>query len=70
MTMDAIYEQHESDWSYQVSAVATTRCLQHDQILLSAKDVACETKSVSVCEKTHYQLVEATASLCRGSEHR
>jgi len=24
MTTDAIYEEHESDWLYQVSAMATT----------------------------------------------
>ena len=27
------YEEHRSDWSHQVSAVATTRGLQHDQTL-------------------------------------
>ena len=43
--MDAIYKEHRSDWSHQVSAVATTEWLQHDQTLpLSAKGVACETK--------------------------
>ena len=42
--MDAIYEEHRSDWSHQVSAVETTRWLQRDQTLpLSAKGVACET---------------------------
>ena len=44
MTTDAIYEERGSDWSHQVSAVGTTRWLQHDQTLpLSAKGVACET---------------------------
>ena len=44
MTSDAIYKEHRSDWSHQVSVVVTTRWLQHDQILLlSAKGVACET---------------------------
>ena len=43
--MDSIYEERGSDWSWQVSIVATTRWLQRDQTLpLSAKGVACETK--------------------------
>ena len=33
MTMDLIYEERGSDWSHQVSAVGTTRWLQHDQTL-------------------------------------
>ena len=33
MTTDAIYEKRGSDWSWQVSVVATTRWLQRDQIL-------------------------------------
>ena len=33
MTTDAIYKEHGSDWSHQVSAVGTTRWLQHDQTL-------------------------------------
>jgi len=42
MTTDAIYEEHGSDWSYQVSAVGTTQWLQLDQTLpLSAKGVVC-----------------------------
>ena len=46
MTTDVIYEECESDWSRQVSVMATTRWLQRDQTLpLSAKGVACETKS-------------------------
>ena len=44
MTTDAIYEEHRSDWSNQVSVVVTTRWLQRDQTLpLSVKGVACET---------------------------
>ena len=44
MTTDAIYKERASDWSHQVSVVATTRWLQRDQTLpLSAKGVACET---------------------------
>ena len=44
MTTDAIYKEHGSDWSHQVSVVATTRWLQRDQTLpLSAKGVACKT---------------------------
>ena len=39
MTMDAIYEEHGSDWSHQVSAVGTTQLLQRDQILLSLQRV-------------------------------
>ena len=36
--MDVIYEERRSDWSHQVSAVATTRWLQCDQALcLSAR---------------------------------
>ena len=42
MTTDAIYKEHRSDWSHQVSAVGTTRWLQRDQSL-SVKGVACET---------------------------
>ena len=43
MTTDAIYEEHGSDWSHQVSAMGTTRWLQGDQTLpLSGKGVACE----------------------------
>ena len=55
MTMDAIFEERESDWSHQVSAVGTTRWLQRDQTLpLSVKGVACETRfgpgsSTSIC---------------------
>ena len=42
--MDAIYEEHGSHWSQQVSAVATTQWLQRDQTLpFSEKGVACET---------------------------
>ena len=33
MTIDAIYEECGFDWSQQVSAVATTQWLQHDQTL-------------------------------------
>ena len=45
MTMDAICEERRSDWSHQVSVVATTR-LQCDQTLpLSVKGVVCETMS-------------------------
>ena len=44
MTMDAIYKQRGSDWSHQVSVVATTQWLQCDKtLLLFAKGVACET---------------------------
>ena len=39
---DVSYEEHRSDRSHQVSAMATTRGLQYDQTL-SAKGVACET---------------------------
>ena len=47
MTTDAIYEERGSDWSHQVSAVDTTRWLQHNQTLpLSAKGVACETSNI------------------------
>ena len=43
MTTDAIYEEHGSDWSHQVSAVLTTQWLQRDQTLpLSVKAMACE----------------------------
>ena len=43
-TTDVIYEERRSDWSCQVSVMATTRWLQRDQTLpLSAKGVACET---------------------------
>jgi len=28
MTMDAIYKEHRSDWSHQVSTVVTTQWLQ------------------------------------------
>ena len=46
--MDAIYEERGSDWSHQVSVVATTQWLQHDQTLpLSAEGVACETTCVN-----------------------
>ena len=45
MTTDAIYEERESDWSHQVSVVATTQWFQRDPqtLPLSAKSVACET---------------------------
>ena len=33
MTMDAIYKERGSDWSHQVSAMVTTRRLQHDHTL-------------------------------------
>ena len=33
MTMDVIYKERGSDWSHQVSAVGTTRWLQHDHTL-------------------------------------
>ena len=46
MTMDAICEERGSDWSHQVSVVATAQWLQCDQTLpLSVKDVACESMS-------------------------
>ena len=46
MTTEVIYEERSSDWLHQVSAVVTTRWLQHDWTLpLSVKGVACETKS-------------------------
>jgi len=46
MTTGAIFEEHESDWSHQVSAVGTTQWLEHDQTLpLSAKGVACKTRA-------------------------
>ena len=46
MTADTICEERGSDWSNQVSVVATTRWLQYDQTLpLSVKGVACETMS-------------------------
>ena len=46
MTTDASYKERGSDWSHQVSVVATTRWLQRDQTLpLSAKGVACETRA-------------------------
>ena len=34
MTTDTIYEKRRLDWSHQVSAMGTTRWLQHDQTLL------------------------------------
>ena len=44
MAMDAIYEERGSDWSLQVSALATTQWLQCDKMFpFSAKDAACET---------------------------
>ena len=46
MTTNAIYKECGSDWSHQVSVVATTQWLQRDQTLpLSVKGVACETRS-------------------------
>ena len=46
MTTNAICKERGSDWSHQVSAVATTRWLPCDQTLpLSVKGVACETMS-------------------------
>ena len=42
MTTDAIYEEHISDWSHQVSAVVATQ-LQCATPFLSVKGVACET---------------------------
>ena len=49
MTTDAICEERGSDWSHQVSVVATTQWLQCDQTLpLSVKGVAC--KSISDVE--------------------
>ena len=53
--MDAIFKEHGSDWSHQVSAVGTARWLQRDQTLpLSAKGMACETRfgpgsSTAIC---------------------
>ena len=42
--MDTIYKESGSHWSQQVSAMATTQCLQCDQTLsLSAKGVSCKT---------------------------
>ena len=44
MTTDAIYKERGSDWSHQVSVVATTQWLQRDQTLpLSVKGVAFKT---------------------------
>ena len=44
MAMDAIYKERGSDWSHQVSVVATTQWLQRDHTLpLLVKGVACET---------------------------
>ena len=46
VTMDAHYEERGFEWSHRVFVVATTRWLQRDQTLpLSAKGVACETRS-------------------------
>ena len=46
MTTDAICEECGSDWSNQVSVVATTQWLQCDQTLShSVKGVACESMS-------------------------
>ena len=39
MTTDALYEDRGSDWSQQVSVVATTRWLQRDQTFLSLRRV-------------------------------
>ena len=56
MTTDVIYEEHGSDWSHQVSVVATTRWLQRDQTLpLSVKGVACETRVHSCAVETRLQ---------------
>jgi len=38
---DVSYEEHRSDWSHQVSAMATTGMLQCDHTL-SSKGVGCE----------------------------
>ena len=47
MTTNAICEERGSDWSHQVSVVATTRWLQCDQTLpLSVKGVACKTSDM------------------------
>ena len=44
MTTDVIYEGRRSDWSHQVSVLATTQWLQCDQTLpFSEKSLACET---------------------------
>ena len=57
MTTGVIYEERGSDWSRQVSVVATTRWLQRDQTLpLSVKGVACET----------IQTAHINVSLCTG----
>jgi len=44
MTADAIYKEHRSYWLQHISAMGTTRWLQHDQSLpLSGKGVASKT---------------------------
>ena len=45
MTMIAIYNEHGSDWSHQVSAMATT----HQTLPLSVMGVACEVGKLDVC---------------------
>ena len=47
MTMDAINEEHGSDWSHEVSIVATTRdgcSMTRPFLSLRIKGVACETR--------------------------
>ena len=47
MTADAIYKEHRSNWSHQVSVMGKTQWLQRGQTLpLSVKGVACETMSL------------------------
>ena len=43
MTKDAIYEERESDWSHEVSAVGTLDGCRVTRPFLSAKGEACET---------------------------
>ena len=63
MTTFALYEEHGSDWSHQVFAVATkSKWLQRDQTLpLSAKGVACKTRQILLLSSPPTETVPAAS---------
>ena len=62
MTTDAIYEERGSDWSQQVSVVATTQWLQHDQTLSLQRVWLASLAASHVIMQPHPLSLHATAN--------
>ena len=69
MTTDAIYEERGSDWSRQVSVVATTRWMQRDQTLASFPGPARSSLAVRNSRRGPSAWARSSRDMCHSLRH-